>query len=131
VTYVCVTLNRRKKDATLRSHTRVLAQVASIVFSTVLSVYLYVSSFKKGVLLAEGGNTGWLPYDFWMGRELNPRIASFDLKVFCELRPGLIGNYFYFFFFDELCPGLIDTKKKFLFLASSALGQLFPKRHSL
>lgn len=26
-----------------------------------------------------------------MGRELNPRIGSFDLKVFCELRPGLIG----------------------------------------
>ena len=26
-----------------------------------------------------------------MGRELNPRIGSFDLKFFCELRPGLIG----------------------------------------
>jgi len=26
-----------------------------------------------------------------MGRELNPRIGSFDLKEFCELRPGLIG----------------------------------------
>eukprot|EP00122_Pirum_gemmata_P015120 Pgem_evm1s14126 len=27
-----------------------------------------------------------------MGRELNPRIGKyFDLKVFCELRPGLIG----------------------------------------
>ncbi|XP_070991703.1 delta(14)-sterol reductase TM7SF2-like isoform X2 [Oncorhynchus clarkii lewisi] len=26
-----------------------------------------------------------------MGRELNPRIGSFDLKYFCELRPGLIG----------------------------------------
>lgn len=30
-------------------------------------------------------------YDFFMGRELNPRIAGFDLKYFCELRPGLIG----------------------------------------
>lgn len=26
-----------------------------------------------------------------MGRELNPRIGSLDLKFFCELRPGLIG----------------------------------------
>lgn len=26
-----------------------------------------------------------------MGRELNPRLGSFDLKYFCELRPGLIG----------------------------------------
>lgn len=28
---------------------------------------------------------------FWLGRELNPTIGSFDLKVFFELRPGLIG----------------------------------------
>lgn len=30
-------------------------------------------------------------YDFFLGRELNPRIHSFDFKYFCELRPGLIG----------------------------------------
>ncbi len=30
-------------------------------------------------------------YDFFIGRELNPRIGSFDLKEFCELYPGLIG----------------------------------------
>ena len=30
-------------------------------------------------------------YDFFMGRELNPRIGPLDLKFFCELRPGLIG----------------------------------------
>lgn len=30
-------------------------------------------------------------YDFFIGRELNPRIRGFDLKVFCELTPGLIG----------------------------------------
>lgn len=30
-------------------------------------------------------------YDFFMGRELNPRIRSFDIKFFCEMRPGLIG----------------------------------------
>lgn len=30
-------------------------------------------------------------YDFILGRELNPRIGSFDFKYFCELRPGLIG----------------------------------------
>jgi Delta14-sterol reductase len=28
--------------------------------------------------------------DFWLGRELNPRIGAFDLKLFCEARPGLI-----------------------------------------
>lgn len=35
--------------------------------------------------------TGYVPYDFFLGRELNPRIGSLDLKFFCELRPGLIG----------------------------------------
>ncbi|XP_061462613.1 delta(14)-sterol reductase TM7SF2 isoform X2 [Rhineura floridana] len=30
-------------------------------------------------------------YDFFMGHELNPRIGTFDLKYFCELRPGLLG----------------------------------------
>ena len=30
-------------------------------------------------------------YDFFIGRELNPRVGPIDLKFFCELRPGLIG----------------------------------------
>ncbi|KAH9492700.1 Delta(14)-sterol reductase [Bulinus truncatus] len=41
--------------------------------------------------LAPGGNTGNIIYDFFIGRELNPRIGPLDLKFFCELRPGLIG----------------------------------------
>lgn len=65
--------------------------VGSIVLSSVLSVYLYVSSFQPGALLALGGDTGNVVYDFFIGRELNPRIGSLDLKQFCELRPGLIG----------------------------------------
>jgi Ergosterol biosynthesis ERG4/ERG24 family len=31
-------------------------------------------------------------YEFFMGRELNPRIGSLDLKEFCELYPGMIGT---------------------------------------
>jgi Delta14-sterol reductase len=42
-------------------------------------------------ILARGGNSGNAVYDFFMGRELNPRIGTFDWKEFCELRPGLIG----------------------------------------
>ena len=42
-------------------------------------------------ILAKGGDTGYFLYDFFIGRELNPRIGSLDLKEFCELRPGLIG----------------------------------------
>eukprot|EP01062_Namystynia_karyoxenos_P023306 TRINITY_DN19002_c0_g1_i1.p1 TRINITY_DN19002_c0_g1~~TRINITY_DN19002_c0_g1_i1.p1 ORF type:complete len:471 (+),score=143.81 TRINITY_DN19002_c0_g1_i1:98-1510(+) len=64
---------------------------AAIALSSALSVYLYWKSFAPGTLLARGGNTGNPVYDFFIGRELNPRIGSFDLKEFCELRPGLIG----------------------------------------
>ena len=61
---------------------------ASLAFSTTLAVYLYASSFAKGRMLAKGGNTGYAAYDFFIGRELNPRMGSFDLKEFCELYPG-------------------------------------------
>ena len=41
-------------------------------------------------MLAKGGNTGNALYDFFIGRELNPRVGSLDLKYFNELRPGLL-----------------------------------------
>ena len=66
--------------------------VAASVVSALLALGLYAASFRPSKpLLAEPGDTGYAVYDFWMGRELNPRIGSFDLKCFCELRPGLIG----------------------------------------
>lgn len=37
------------------------------------------------------GLVGYLFHDFFMGRELNPRFRNFDVKFFCEMRPGLIG----------------------------------------
>lgn len=64
---------------------------SAMLFSFGLSSYLYFASFAPGALLAKGGNSGNAIYDFFIGRELNPRIGSFDLKEFCELRPGLIG----------------------------------------
>jgi len=68
-----------------------LATAASI-FSTCLAVFLYIKSFRKGALLAVGGDSGNPVYDFFIGRELNPRTGkTFDWKEFCELRPGLIG----------------------------------------
>lgn len=60
-------------------------------FCFILALYLYIKSFDRGALLALGGNSGNVMYDWFMGRELNPRIGMFDWKVFCEMRPGLIG----------------------------------------
>ncbi|KAG6910867.1 hypothetical protein DXG01_007184 [Tephrocybe rancida] len=63
---------------------------ASVLMATVQAVYCYAFSFHKGKLLAAGGNSGNFIYDFFIGRELNPSIGSFDIKSFNELRPGLI-----------------------------------------
>lgn len=68
-------------------------------------------SFRSGRMLAEGGNSSsqiynvsavglfcfqsrhadqWLCLQWFIGRELNPRIGSFDIKSFNELRPGIL-----------------------------------------
>ncbi|XP_034555560.1 delta(14)-sterol reductase LBR [Notolabrus celidotus] len=75
----------------IHSHFLQLA-VAAFLISTLLSVYLYIRSrYAAPEHLALGGSSGNLAYDFFKGRELNPRIKDFDLKFFCEMRPGLIG----------------------------------------
>jgi len=65
--------------------------LASLVTAFLVSAYVYAASFKPGKLLALGGNSGNVIYDFMIGRELNPRIGEFDIKFFVELRPNLIG----------------------------------------
>jgi Delta14-sterol reductase len=76
--------------SSLYHHGKELA-IGAIVWCWLLSIYLYIKSNVGNPLLSKGGNSGNMVYDFFMGRELNPRIGDFDWKVFCELRPGLIG----------------------------------------
>lgn len=72
---------------------------ASMIFSSLLAVCTYTSSFLPSRprggprLLSAHGASGWPAYDFWMGRELNPRWlrGAVDVKEFCELYPGMIG----------------------------------------
>ena len=52
---------------------------ASGYLSLVLSTGLYTASFRQGLLLAVGGDSGHPIYDFFMGRELNPCWGSFVL----------------------------------------------------
>ncbi|XP_053515576.1 delta(14)-sterol reductase LBR isoform X2 [Artibeus jamaicensis] len=65
--------------------------LAALVFSVALSVYLYVRARRAPPGQLSQASSGNVIYDFFIGRELNPRIGTFDLKYFCELRPGLIG----------------------------------------
>jgi len=71
---------------------------SSIIVSTGLAVYLYLASFAPGAMLAAEGSSGRPVYDFFLGRELNPRLRLspssshvLDLKEWCELYPGMIG----------------------------------------
>ncbi|EON63431.1 hypothetical protein W97_02658 [Coniosporium apollinis CBS 100218] len=74
----------------------------NILISYALATYVYVSSFsvKRGNPehreLAAGGRSGNLLYDWFIGRELNPRVkipfcGEVDIKSWMELRPGMLG----------------------------------------
>ncbi|KAM9241310.1 delta(14)-sterol reductase LBR isoform 3-T5 [Leptosomus discolor] len=65
-------------------------------FLQALFYLLPVGKVVEGLPLSSGRKlqyriNGYFVYDFFTGHELNPRIGNFDLKYFCELRPGLIG----------------------------------------
>lgn len=71
-------------------------------FSILLSFFVYFTSFiplrnKNGNgngnyerILSINGNSKNILFDWFIGRELNPRIGDWDIKLFCELRPGLL-----------------------------------------
>ncbi|EGW32788.1 uncharacterized protein SPAPADRAFT_60137 [Spathaspora passalidarum NRRL Y-27907] len=74
--------------------------LVTTIFSMLLAVFVYVCSFipltkpnGKGTherILSVNGNTRNPIYDWFIGRELNPRIGTWDIKLFCELRPGML-----------------------------------------
>lgn len=61
------------------------------ILAVSLAVALYGTSHIPGKVLAPSGTSGNTVYDFWMGRELNPRTWTLDWKEFCELHPGMMG----------------------------------------
>jgi Delta14-sterol reductase len=58
---------------------------AANVFTFIFGAYLLQLGRRNR---APKGRNGL--YDYFMGTELNPRLRSFDWKLFCEARPGLI-----------------------------------------
>ncbi|KAF2179025.1 sterol C-14 reductase-like protein [Zopfia rhizophila CBS 207.26] len=75
----------------------------NILISFALATYVYIASFSvqhpkdpAKRELAAGGHTGNILYDWFIGRELNPRITfpvfgEVDIKSWMELRPGMLG----------------------------------------
>jgi Delta14-sterol reductase len=76
---------------------------SNIIFAYSLAIWVYLRSFsvksdnKDHRELAQGGHSGNILYDWFIGRELNPRIVipflntEVDIKAFMEIRPGLLG----------------------------------------
>lgn len=67
-----------------------------------MATFVYLRSFavrspnRENRELAAGGRTGNVLYDWFIGRELNPRVnlplfGTVDIKSFMELRPGMLG----------------------------------------
>lgn len=57
------------------------------IFAFAFSVFLYLSGKASARPERRTGNA---LSDYFMGTALNPRVGAFDLKLFCESRPGLI-----------------------------------------
>lgn len=76
----------------------------TIISGFLLSFAVYGMSFvplrtpngfnTRDRILSENGNSGNKVYDWFIGRELNPRIGPWDIKAFCELRPGMLLLFF-------------------------------------
>jgi Delta24(24(1))-sterol reductase len=67
-----------------------LLTVASI-FAAALAAACYVGAQGRRKERASGN----VVYDFFMGAILNPRLGSFDVKFFVELRPGIMLWFFF------------------------------------
>ncbi|GAA5966699.1 hypothetical protein JCM21900_002851 [Sporobolomyces salmonicolor] len=63
---------------------------AALVMSYVQAMFVFFQSYIGEQMLALGGNTSNAFYNWFIGRGLNPRLGSFDIKSFNEMRPGLI-----------------------------------------
>lgn len=73
-----------------------------LIISFALAVFVYARSFfvkpgnPENREVAGAGNSGNFIYDWFLGRELNPRvkipfIPEVDIKIWMEMRPGLLG----------------------------------------
>jgi len=75
--------------------------VVTILFSFLLATIVFIMSYipllfsknkfgtREKILAAGGNSSNWF-YNWFIGRELNPRLGPLDIKLFCELRPGML-----------------------------------------
>jgi hypothetical protein len=66
--------------------------VAGLTYGILLALVLYIKGGRVPVSnLNIYGSTNNIIYDFWQGREINPRIGPLDFKIIL-LRCALIGT---------------------------------------
>lgn len=60
------------------------------ILGTSLAIFVFVKAYLFPSFPQDRKFSGNLIYDFFMGIELNPRIRSFDIKLFFNGRPGIV-----------------------------------------
>lgn len=117
-----------------RNYVQILT--SNILIAYALAIFVYVRSFavapknKEKRELAAGGHSGNLIYDWFIGRELNPRVlipglGEVDIKSFMELRPGMIGWIMLDFAF------MAKQYQSYGYVTDSMSTLTLPPRHSL
>lgn len=65
--------------------------ISANIYGTILAIIFYIKGRISPSHDRDVKITGNFLYDFYMGLELNPRISNFDVKLFFNGRPGIIG----------------------------------------
>ncbi|KAA8495689.1 7-dehydrocholesterol reductase [Porphyridium purpureum] len=60
------------------------------MFGVLLSVFAYIKAWTFPSYPEDNKTTGFVPYDYLMGIEFNPRLGPLDLKLFTIGRVGMI-----------------------------------------
>lgn len=69
------------------------------ILGTIIAIFLYIKANKAPVAcLNICASTNSIIYNFWQGREINPRLGSLDIKIIL-LRASVIGLVIIVFLF--------------------------------
>ncbi|XP_061405609.1 delta(14)-sterol reductase TM7SF2-like [Lethenteron reissneri] len=78
-------------DLTIVAERYLQLLVSAILLGVIVSLLLYIKSFSAPITeLVPEGNTGRVISDYYMGRELNPKIGDLDLKFVFMMRVGFL-----------------------------------------
>lgn len=107
---LCVYLNIPISDYILNNIVQL--SISGWIVGTILAMGLYIKAGKISVInLNIYASTNSKIYNFWQGREINPRIGALDIKLLL-IRASLIGTVIITLYFYFCCKRIIQYKIK-------------------